>query len=66
MRVLQLEIFVHQRRTQCMRTRAWATCRSVLSMLSRSPEERPTLDELLDKWAPIAQMVGDGAESEFF
>ena len=34
-------------------------------MLSRSPEDRPTLDELLDKWAPVAQTVGDGATSEW-
>jgi hypothetical protein len=36
-------------------------CRTVLKMLARSPDERPTIDELLDIWGPIAQTVGDGA-----
>lgn len=29
-------------------------------MLSMSPDNRPTLDDLLNKWAPIAQTTGVG------
>jgi hypothetical protein len=48
----------------CMLIKFLLVCRSVLSMLSRVPLERPSLDELLDTWGPIAQTVGGGVTNE--